>query len=111
MTIVDNKYGAEIITKKGKVYKFDSAECMIRYMKTNNISEGFLNDLLVVDHTSKGMLTDAASAYYLLSDSLHSPMGAGLTAFSKKEDMQFFKKQYNGENYVWEKVVEKINAE
>ena len=32
MTIVDKLHAAEIVTKKGKVYKFDATECMINYI-------------------------------------------------------------------------------
>ena len=31
MNIVDPKFGAELITKKGRVYKFDAIECMVNY--------------------------------------------------------------------------------
>ena len=33
MTIVDNKHSAELVTTKGKVYKFDAIECMIRHLQ------------------------------------------------------------------------------
>ena len=29
MTIVDPRYGAELVTTKGKVYKYDAVECLI----------------------------------------------------------------------------------
>ena len=33
MTIVDKTHAAEIVTDKGKVYKFDATECMIHFME------------------------------------------------------------------------------
>ena len=39
MTIMDKKFGAEILTKKGKAVKFDALECMINYLLENNINE------------------------------------------------------------------------
>jgi copper chaperone NosL len=32
MSIVDQRFGSEIVTQKGKVYKFDAVECMINYL-------------------------------------------------------------------------------
>ncbi len=32
MTIVDKLHAAEVVTNKGKVYKFDATECMINFM-------------------------------------------------------------------------------
>ena len=39
MGLADFKYGGEIITKKGKVYKFDDLRCMVSYIKSNSIEE------------------------------------------------------------------------
>ena len=35
MTIMDKKFGAELINKKGKTLKFDSGECMVNYTSTD----------------------------------------------------------------------------
>jgi len=32
MIIADPRFGAEVITKTGKVYKFDSVECMVAHI-------------------------------------------------------------------------------
>ena len=32
MTIVDTQHATEIVTKKGKTYKFDASECMVNFM-------------------------------------------------------------------------------
>ena len=39
MTIVDKVHAAEIVTQKGKVYKFDATECMINFMDEFDTSE------------------------------------------------------------------------
>jgi copper chaperone NosL len=31
MSIVDQRFGGEIVTQKGKVYMFDAVECMVNY--------------------------------------------------------------------------------
>ncbi|HRI80568.1 MAG TPA: nitrous oxide reductase, partial [Cyclobacteriaceae bacterium] len=31
MTLMDNKFGAEIVTDKGKIYKFDDMSCFLNY--------------------------------------------------------------------------------
>ena len=35
MTIMDKKFGAELITKKGKIFVFDSDECLAQYVIKN----------------------------------------------------------------------------
>ena len=35
MIIMDQRYGSELVTEKGKVYTFDAAECLIEYLQYN----------------------------------------------------------------------------
>ena len=48
MIIIDNHYGGELITEKGKVFKFDSGECMARYIKSQHLESAKFQALLVV---------------------------------------------------------------
>ncbi|HFB39308.1 MAG TPA: nitrous oxide reductase, partial [Oceanithermus sp.] len=83
MIIADPRYGAELITKKGKVYKFDSVECMVAFMmydlKPEDVAAAY-----VTDFAHPGKLIPAEEAYYLQSTGLRSPMSLGITAFATK---------------------------
>ncbi len=35
MTLMDKKFGSELVTKKGKVYKFDDTNCMLNFMNSD----------------------------------------------------------------------------
>ena len=83
MTIVDRQHAAQIVTQKGKAYKYDAIECMLRdYQNWNRPN---VAHFLVSDYAEPGTLTDARGAYYLITENIPSPMGAFLTAFSSKE--------------------------
>ncbi len=79
MTIVDKVHAAEIVTKKGKVYKFDATECMIHFMNEFNVSE--IKLYLSNNYTEPEVLIDATKATFLISENIPSPMGAFLSAF------------------------------
>src|SRR5690606_25676964 len=79
MTIVDAQHASEIVTKKGKVYKFDAVECMVNFRKTIDASEVAM--YLSNHYTTPVELIDATTASFLISENLPSPMGAFLTAF------------------------------
>ena len=38
MTIVDHQHAAEIVTTKGKAFKFDAVECMMNHLKDIDVS-------------------------------------------------------------------------
>ena len=85
MTIVENRWAAEIVTKKGKAYKYDAIECMMNYMNRNDISPSNLALLLVDDYSHPGVLIDATKATYIKSEAIPSPMGAFISAFNNAD--------------------------
>ncbi|GIV33370.1 MAG: hypothetical protein KatS3mg031_0905 [Chitinophagales bacterium] len=85
MLISDERYGAELVTKKGKVYKFDSVECLLWHLEENPDLQEKTHLLLVVDFHSPGKLVPALDATYLRAKHLPSPMGMFITAFSSPE--------------------------
>jgi copper chaperone NosL len=105
MTIVDNRFGSEIITYKGKVYKFDAAECMVNFVKQNRIKSEDIKLRLVTDASKPGQLIDATQATYLISEKFPSPMGANLSAYGSRTDAEKFQKEYAGELKSWDDIL------
>ena len=101
MTIVDRQHAAEVVTIKGKSYKYDAIECMMNDLKKWQRPEVAL--WLVSDYSQPGELIDATTAYYLISEDIPSPMGAFLTAFAKKESRDS-RNLLNGEELNWKEL-------
>lgn len=97
MKIMDKRYGAELVTKKNKAYKFDSFECMVDYKRSDMIKTEDIELELVIDFNSPNDFISAEKAFYLVSKELPSPMGAYITAFSNEMDAQKTQSQYPGE--------------
>ncbi|MBK6875759.1 MAG: nitrous oxide reductase accessory protein NosL [Ignavibacteria bacterium] len=102
MTIVDKKYGAEIVTAKGKAYKFDATECLIGYLTQNNLAESDLDKVLVTDLSQPEKLIDATTAVFLISPKLRSPMGENISSFSDKKTAEKFREDFGGDIYDWQ---------
>ncbi|MBK7105988.1 MAG: nitrous oxide reductase accessory protein NosL [Ignavibacteriae bacterium] len=109
MQIMDPKYGTELVTSKGKIYKFDSVECLAFYAKNMNDDEN--STLWVTDFLNKNELVEKNKAYFLLSANLRSPMGLNLTAFSSQTDLNKIKNQYQGKKINWDELIEYVNHE
>ncbi|UII80418.1 nitrous oxide reductase accessory protein NosL [Flagellimonas sp. CMM7] len=102
MTIVDKQHAAEFVTKKGKVFKFDAAECMMNHL--SEIDETTVSLFLVNDYNTPGELIDATKATYLISKNIPSPMGEYLTAFEIKEIAEKAQADNEGELFTWEEL-------
>ena len=78
MTIVDKQHAAQIVTKKGKAYKFDAVECMLNHLEDIDTTE--IELFLVTDYLDPGFLIDATSSHYIISENIPSPMGEFLSS-------------------------------
>lgn len=101
MTISDRRFGAEIVTKKGKVYKFDDAHCIAAFLQTKFLSQSNIKDIYFTNFSDDHSLIKASEASLLKSDELHSPMGGNIAAFNNADSMTKMKQQYNGVAISW----------
>lgn len=101
MTIADNRYGSELVTEKGKVYKFDAIECLSAFQVASSEQFAFQ---LVTNFLQPGEFIEAQKAWYLQSSSLPSPMGMNLTAFAEENDARAVATEKGGKVMDWEEV-------
>jgi copper chaperone NosL len=80
MTIMDPKFGAEILTKKGKAYKFDDTHCIAAFLERRGVELSNIYHVFFVDYNGSNELVDVDSAEFVVSSRLKSPMG-GAAAF------------------------------
>jgi copper chaperone NosL len=108
MMITDNKYGAEVVTGKGKVYKFDSIECLVGYSLEINIIGDNEQAFLVTNFSKPENLIDARSAFYIHNDNYRSPMGLNVSAFENKSEMKAFLLKDGSKKLSWFDVIEMV---
>ena len=102
MTIMDKRFAAEIITAKGKVFKFDAAECMADFLKeTPEIAANENTIFLVSDFKHPGQFVDARKSFFLNDNSLASPMGGNLAAFSSENSAKDNQRDKSARIYNW----------
>lgn len=102
MTIVDKIHGAQLVTSKGKVYKYDAVECMVMALKEMDETD---MAMILVNHLEEPeALIDATSSTFLISKKLPSPMGGFLTAFASREAAEDALIEYGGELYSWQEL-------
>ena len=105
MTIMDKRYATEIVTAKGKVYKFDSVECMVEFLKAGKVNKEDAGLVLVTPFNHPEQLMDAGTSQILHCKNLPSPMGRYLTAFKDEAEAAPFKEQFGGDLYSWESLL------
>lgn len=104
MIISQKQFGAELITQKGRVYKYDAIECLIPEVLKNGTE--YYSHLLVTDYNEPGNLISALDAQFLVSEALPSPMGGFLSAYSTAEKAHSAKMKYSGTVHDWPSIIE-----
>lgn len=88
MTILDARFGAEIVTGKGKVFKFDDILCLKQYLEEKNIVDENLMLFVEKYNEQQNDVTDATQAVYIKHESFASPMNGDYAAFAGIDDAQ-----------------------
>jgi copper chaperone NosL len=106
MTLMDNHYGAELVTKKGKVYKFDDLNCFVGFEKEGSVPADQIAGRFAVDYQGNGQLIPLESAFFLYSDKLSTPMASGVAVFADEAGRDQVFQQAGGEKKNWQQVLE-----
>ncbi len=99
MTIVDTRFGAELVTDKGKILKFDGVECLVNHLQSSDDQK--VHSLWVTSFDKPQQLVEASSCKYLISRGIPSPMGMYLSAFDTQQAAQSFQQKHGGTVYDW----------
>jgi copper chaperone NosL len=101
MGISDLRYGAEAITTKGKIYKFDDLHCLIAFLRSDDAKDRNFAQLLVIDLQKPNTFLDAGRAVYLRGAQFKSPMGSNTAAFATGIAASRIKGQQQAELLDW----------
>lgn len=96
MAFVDKRFGAELITHKGKVYKFDDLHCLAQFSKASAVKAADISQLYVVAYEAPHNFIKLEEALLLKSQAFKSPMGSHTAAFLTPAQFKAARQQFNG---------------
>ena len=110
MNIVDKSFGSQLVTTKGKAYKFDSIECLAAFGQTseNEITRQAFS--WITDFKNPGKFVSTDSAVVVFGEGHNSPMGVGLVGFSTDFDADSFIKENSGQKMSWPETVSLVKT-
>lgn len=106
MIITDQRFGAELITDKHKIYKFDDTHCVVSFLKSGDVSKTAIADIYLIDYSQQGQFVKATESFLFQSDALRSPMGGNVAAFKVEDSLLKFKQELNGNAVSWNELIQ-----
>jgi copper chaperone NosL len=103
MMITDDQFASQIVTEKGKAYKFDAIECMAAYQRERG-NELENAKLYVSNYNVGGTWLNAKEAQFVKSEVVNSPMGESLLAFPSEKEAREHVAEKSGTLLKWTEV-------
>ena len=104
MTLADNRFGAELVTRKGKIYKFDDLNCMLNFYHGGGVDAAEFEHRLVINYEKPGSFLNADESFYVKSKEIRSPMASELASFESYDRAMVHRKQWEGIFLAWGEV-------
>jgi copper chaperone NosL len=105
MSIADKRFGAEIITNKGKVFKFDDMHCIAGFIKSNEVAKSDIKEIWLVNYAEPHNFIPAQKAFLFESADLHSPMGGNIASFDNESKLTDLMKIMKGQPLTWNEFI------
>ncbi|WP_069658429.1 nitrous oxide reductase accessory protein NosL [Arcticibacter eurypsychrophilus] len=102
MTISDNRFGAEIVTKKGKTFKFDDEHCIIGFINLKTVTPQDIAAIYFTNFLHPHDLIKVEDAIFLQSPTLRSPMNGNIAAFNNEDSLINALPKFRGNKISWE---------
>lgn len=97
MGVMDKRFGAELITKKGKIYKFDDLHCLVAFEKERTVKSQDVQGTYLINYDAPHGFIELQKAYLFKSEALRSPMGSNVAAFPTEQQLNESTKSIKGE--------------
>ncbi len=101
MAISDTRFGGELITKKGKIYKFDDLHCLAGFLGSKTVDDKDIAQTLTINFDKPNSFIDVNKAVFLRGEAVKSPMGSNAAGFSSKADALRVGETMKGEVVDW----------
>jgi copper chaperone NosL len=105
MTLADRRYGAEIITTKGRALPFDDAGCAAEHLATRELGLDEVSSVWVIDYLHPDSLISATTARFVRSEGFKTPMGSGIVATADAARADSLARAIGGEVLSWTEVL------
>lgn len=101
MTITDIRFASELISSKGRIYKFDDISCLVAYKTTSKLSN---SRYFVSDFSVPNKLINVEIAVFIKGDNIASPMRGNIAAFSQVDSAQNNRMRLQANATSWEQI-------
>ncbi|MBL0343122.1 MAG: nitrous oxide reductase accessory protein NosL [Bacteroidetes bacterium] len=102
MMISDPRFAGELVTEKGRVYKFDDVTCLKSFMQSQKHE---YHSILISDYLPPHELHAVNTMHFITGANINSPMRGNVAAFSDKQNAATYSTQLSATFTTWESIL------
>ncbi len=110
MTILDERFGTELVNRNGKVHTFDSVECLAAHINERSGDQAAVHSIWVSDFARPGELVPLSDAVLARGPNFISPMGMNLAAFGPIVTGEHVENAFGGKTIEWRQILDLVNS-
>ena len=101
MTISDPAFAGQLVTRTGKVYRFDDPACLASFAKSGQVASADIHSIWINDHAHPDTLVRAEGALFVVSGRIRAPMNGRTAAFAGRDDAAMLQSSVSGALLTW----------
>jgi copper chaperone NosL len=101
MTISDPAFAGQLVTRTGKIYRFDDPSCLVSFVTSGHAASTEVEAIWLNDHAHPDARLEAADAVFVVSDRIRAPMNGRTAAFASRDDAAAFQSSVGGQLQAW----------
>lgn len=105
MTIMEPQFAAEVLTKKGRAYKFDDLHCLKNFLKKGTVAPADIAQAFCIDFNDKKTFLPVETTSYVVSEQIKSPMNGHTAAFATQAAAEQSAKAVDGRLMTWNELM------
>ncbi len=105
MTLADRRFGAELVTVRGRILPFDDAGCVAEQLANGVTARGEVSSLWMVDFLHAEKFVAAEEGWFVRSSDFPTPMGSGIVAVQTRTSADSLAELHRGTVLRWDEVV------
>jgi copper chaperone NosL len=110
MTISDPKFAAQLVTRTGKIYRFDDPACLASFVAAGSITERDTIGIWLNDYRNPESRVSSTEVVFVVSEHVRAPMNGGAAAFSSREAAEALQEATGGRLAQWADIVKRASS-
>jgi copper chaperone NosL len=101
MTIADPRFAAQLVTRTGKIFRFDDPRCLANFVTAAHVPSAAVHSIWLNDYGAPESRVQADAAVFVTSDEIRAPMNGQTAAFAARTDAEALQRTVGGHLQSW----------